>query len=118
MEKIQNYINGKFVAPKAGNYFDNIEPSKGVAYSLIPDSQTEDVEAAMAAAQAAFPSWSGLSIDDRGDWMMKLSEGIAARMTEIVEAESRDNGKRIKLAERSEERRVGKECRSRWWESE
>lgn len=99
MEKIQNYINGKFVAPKAGNYFDNIEPSKGVAYSLIPDSQTEDVEAAIAAAQAAFPSWSGLSIEERGDWMMKLSEGIAARMTEFVEAESRDNGKPIKLAE-------------------
>lgn len=99
MEKIQNYINGKFVAPKAGNYFDNIEPSKGVAYSLIPDSQTEDVEAAITAAQAAFPSWSGLSIEERGDWMMKLSEGIAARMTEFVEAESRDNGKPIKLAE-------------------
>ncbi|RYM35933.1 aldehyde dehydrogenase [Brumimicrobium glaciale] len=99
MEKIQNYINGKFVAPKAGKYFDNIEPAKGIAYSLIPDSQAEDVEEAVSAAQAAFPGWSGLSIEDRGDWMMKLSNGIAARMTEFVEAESRDNGKPIKLAE-------------------
>jgi aminomuconate-semialdehyde/2-hydroxymuconate-6-semialdehyde dehydrogenase len=99
MEKIQNYINGKFVAPKAGKYFDNIEPAKGIAYSLIPDSQVEDVEEAVSAAQAAFPGWSGLSIEDRGDWMMKLSNGIAARMTEFVEAESRDNGKPIKLAE-------------------
>jgi aminomuconate-semialdehyde/2-hydroxymuconate-6-semialdehyde dehydrogenase len=99
MEKIQNYINGKFVAPIAGKYFENIEPAKGIAYSLIPDSQAEDVEEAVAAAQAAFPEWSGLSIEDRGDWMMKLSNGIAARMTEFVEAESRDNGKPIKLAE-------------------
>ena len=99
MEKIQNYINGKFVAPKAGNYFDNIEPAKGITYSLIPDSQAEDVEEAVAAAKEAFPSWSGLSIEERGDWMMKLSEGIAARMTEFAEAESRDNGKPIKLAE-------------------
>lgn len=99
MEKIQNYINGRFVAPKAGNYFDNIEPAKGIAYSLIPDSQAEDVEEAVKAAQAAFPNWSGLSIEERGDWMMKLSDGIAARMNEFVEAESRDNGKPIKLAE-------------------
>jgi aminomuconate-semialdehyde/2-hydroxymuconate-6-semialdehyde dehydrogenase len=99
MEKIQNYINGKFIAPQAGKYFDNIEPAKGIAYSLIPDSQAEDVEEAVSAAQAAFPVWSGLSIEERGDWMMKLSNGIAARMTEFVEAESRDNGKPIKLAE-------------------
>jgi len=99
MEKIQNYINGKFVAPQAGKYFDNIEPAKGITYSLIPDSQAEDVEAAVAAAKEAFPMWSGMSIEDRGEWMMKLSNGIAARMTEFVEAESRDNGKPIKLAE-------------------
>ena len=99
MEKIQNYINGEFLAPKAGKYFDNIEPAKGITYSLIPDSQADDVEEAVLAAQAAFRGWSGLSIEDRGDWMMRLSNGISARMTEFVEAESRDNGKPVKLAE-------------------
>lgn len=99
MEKIQNYIDGKFVAPKSEHYFDNIEPAKGRVYSLIPDSQAEDVEEAVKAAEEAFPSWSGLSIEERGDWMMKLSNGIAARMDEFVEAESRDNGKPIKLAQ-------------------
>ncbi|PKR81444.1 2-hydroxymuconic semialdehyde dehydrogenase [Brumimicrobium salinarum] len=99
MEIIQNYINGEFVAPKGGNYFDNIEPAKGTVYSQIPDSQSEDVEEAIKAANEAFSSWSGLSIEARGDWMMKFSEGIAARMEEFVEAESRDNGKPIKLAE-------------------
>jgi len=99
MEKIQNYINGEFRAPKNGEYFDNIEPAKGKVYSSIPDSQAEDVENAVLAANEAFPKWAGLSIEERGDWMMKLSDGIAARMTEFVEAESRDNGKPIKLAE-------------------
>jgi aminomuconate-semialdehyde/2-hydroxymuconate-6-semialdehyde dehydrogenase len=99
MEKIQNYIDGKFVEPKAAKYFDNIEPAKGIAYSQIPNSQKEDVEAAVEAAKKAFPIWSNLSIEERGDWMMKIADGIKARMDEFVAAESRDNGKPIKLAE-------------------
>lgn len=98
MEKILNFIDGKFVEPVSGDYFDNVEPAKGEVYSLIPDSQKEDVEMAYQAAEKAFPSWSTLSIEERGDWLMKLSQGIADRMDEFVEAESRDNGKLIKLA--------------------
>ena len=98
MEKIQNYINGKFVAPKDGKYFDNIDPSKGIAYSQIPDSQAGDVEEAVKSAKEAFPAWSGLSDEERGNWLMKLSDGIAKRIDEFVEAESRDNGKPLKLA--------------------
>lgn len=99
MEKIQNYINGTFVDPKEGKYFDNIEPAKGMAYCQIPNSQKEDVESAVNAAKEAFPIWSNLSIEERGDWMMKVADGIKARMDEFVAAESRDNGKPIKLAE-------------------
>lgn len=98
MEKIQNYIGGKMVAPVSGNYFDNYDPSKGVPYSSIPDSSTEDVALAVEEAKKAFPIWSKLSIEERGEWLIKLSEGIAARMEEFVKAESRDNGKTIKLA--------------------
>jgi aminomuconate-semialdehyde/2-hydroxymuconate-6-semialdehyde dehydrogenase len=99
MEKIQNYINGVFEAPQAGKYFDNIEPAKGEVYSQIPDSQSEDVEKAVKAAKNAFPIWSKMSIEERGDWMMKIADGIAARMDEFVAAESRDNGKPLKIAE-------------------
>lgn len=100
MEKIQNYINGAFVAPASNDYFENIEPAKGTPYSLIPDSNEKDVELAVQAAKEAFPIWSQLSIEERGDWLMKLSDGIANRMDEFVEAESRDNGKPLHLAAR------------------
>lgn len=99
MEKIQNYINGAFEAPQAGKYFDNIEPAKGEVYSQIPDSQSEDIEKAVKAAKNAFPIWSKMSIEERGDWMMKIADGIAARMDEFVAAESRDNGKPLKIAQ-------------------
>ncbi|MGB0883036.1 MAG: aldehyde dehydrogenase family protein, partial [Vicingaceae bacterium] len=58
MEKIANYINGELVAPISGKYIDNYNPSKGEVYSLIPDSDEEDVNMATKAAQAAFPAWS------------------------------------------------------------
>lgn len=99
MEKIQNYIDGVFEAPQSGKYFDNIEPAKGEVYSQIPDSQSEDVEKAVRAAKSAFPIWSQLSIEDRGEWMTKVADGIANRMDEFIAAESRDNGKPMKIAE-------------------
>ena len=98
MEKILNYIDGAFTAPSSDNFFENVEPAVGKPYSLIPDSQSEDVEKAYLAAEKAFPTWSMLSVEERGDWLMKLSDGIAARMDEFVAAESRDNGKPLKLA--------------------
>ncbi|PJA09741.1 MAG: 2-hydroxymuconic semialdehyde dehydrogenase, partial [Flavobacteriales bacterium CG_4_10_14_0_2_um_filter_32_8] len=58
MLKIKNFINGEFVEPVSGNYLDNYDPSKGEVYSLIPDSDATDVELAVKAAKAAFPSWS------------------------------------------------------------
>jgi aminomuconate-semialdehyde/2-hydroxymuconate-6-semialdehyde dehydrogenase len=98
MEKLLNYIDGQFVEPKNGKYFDNFEPATGKVYSLIPDSSVDDVADAVAAAERAFPSWSVLSNEERSAWMQKLANGIEARMDEFVSAESKDNGKPIKLA--------------------
>jgi aminomuconate-semialdehyde/2-hydroxymuconate-6-semialdehyde dehydrogenase len=98
MEKLRNFINGEYVAPKSGEYIDNFEPATGEVYSLIPNSNAEDIEDAVKAAEAAFPIWSKMSIGERSDILMKLSAGIEKRMDEFVEAESRDNGKPLKLA--------------------
>jgi aminomuconate-semialdehyde/2-hydroxymuconate-6-semialdehyde dehydrogenase len=98
MEKLLNFIDGQFVEPKNGRFFDNFEPATGEVYSLIPDSHADDVASAVAAAEQAFPVWSNLSNEDRSAWMQKLANGIEARMDEFVAAESKDNGKPVKLA--------------------
>jgi aminomuconate-semialdehyde/2-hydroxymuconate-6-semialdehyde dehydrogenase len=98
MKKIANYINGSMVEPQSGEYFENINPAKGKPYSLIPDSDESDVSKAVEAAQKAFPSWSGLSLEERSRYLIRLSEGIEKRMDEFVEAESLDNGKPVSLA--------------------
>jgi len=98
MKKITNYINGSMIEPSSGNYFENIDPSTGKAYSLIPDSDVDDIDIAVQAAQKAFPEWSGMSLEKRSKYIVQLSEGIEKRMDEFVKAESLDNGKPVSLA--------------------
>jgi aminomuconate-semialdehyde/2-hydroxymuconate-6-semialdehyde dehydrogenase len=99
MEKLQNFINGQYCDPRKGKYINNYEPATGKVYSLIPNSDEEDVSLAAEAAEKAFPIWSKMAIEERSKILVKLSEGIEARMDEFVQAESKDNGKPVSLAE-------------------
>ncbi len=100
MRKILNYIDGKFVEPAGGNFLENFEPATGKAYSLIPDSDKADVDKAVMAAKAAFPSWSALTRQERSDHLLNVSRRIMERHDELAKAESTDNGKPIWLAKR------------------
>ena len=93
MEKIQNYINGDLVPPMSGEYFNNISPSTGEVYSLIPDSDANDVDLAVSSAKDAFKIWSKLSKNERYDHIMHLADIIDEHFDDLVKAESKDNGK-------------------------
>lgn len=97
---IQNFINGKYQDPIGQAWLDNINPATGKVYGRIPDSDERDVELAVKAAQDAFPIWSSMSIHERSAILMKVSEGIETRLPELAAAESKDNGKPLKLATR------------------
>lgn len=98
MKKIANFINGDFVEPHSGNYIDNFNPAKGEVYSLIPDSQKEDIELAVAAAKSAFPSWSKTSIEERHKILERIASLIESRLDDLALAECIDNGKPLSLA--------------------
>lgn len=98
MEKLENYINGKLIAPLKGKYIDNYHPATGKVYSLIPDSDSADVQLAVDAAKAAFPAWSVTPTEKRSKIMMKIASIIERDMKMFVEAESKDNGKSVHTA--------------------
>ena len=98
MKKILNYINGELVAPLNGNFFDNINPATGEVYSLIPDSDSADVDLAVDAAGKAFDEWSQMHKDKRSGILIRISEMINERLEEFAMAESIDNGKPLTLA--------------------
>jgi aminomuconate-semialdehyde/2-hydroxymuconate-6-semialdehyde dehydrogenase len=98
MQKIANYINGELVSPISDKYIDNVDPSTGDVYSLIPDSDERDVQIAVDAAIAAFPSWSNCGIEKRAEVLNKIADLIDENLEELAKAECVDNGKPISLA--------------------
>ena len=100
MLKIENYIGGQLIKSVSDSYLDNFDPATGEVYSLIPDSDSTDVEAAVAAAKNAFPAWSRMSAEARHDVLMRLVALIERDSDALAEAESIDNGKPFALAKR------------------
>ena len=98
MKKILNYIGGQFLPPKSGKYLENFEPATGSVYSLIPDSDESDVEAAVLAAQKVAAQWAATSIDKRSMLLNRVADLIDERLEELAKAESIDNGKPLSLA--------------------
>ncbi len=96
--KIQNFIDGEFVPPLGGKYLENIEPATGKPYSLVADSDSRDVEAAVAAAESAFPAWSRTSAAERSRILLRIAELIDRDLEKFARAESVDTGKPLALA--------------------
>ena len=65
MQSSLNFIDGRLSEARSGAFLDNIEPATGRVYGRVPDSGFDDVQAAVAAARAAFPAWSGMSAEGR-----------------------------------------------------
>ncbi|MDN5549425.1 MAG: acetaldehyde dehydrogenase ExaC [Brevibacterium aurantiacum] len=94
--RYENYIGGEWVPPKNGNYFDNITPVTGQAFTEIPSSTAEDIETALDAAWAAAPAWGKTSVTERSNILLKIADRIEANLEMIAVAETWDNGKGIR----------------------
>lgn len=98
MQKIENYINGQLSAPRSGNYLDNVEPATGQVYSLTPESNEQDLELAVNAAESAKNNWANTSLEKRSEILCRLADLIDANADELAKAEAIDNGKAISFA--------------------
>ena len=98
MQRYRHWINGDAVEPGNGQWLDVFDPATGTVASQAADGDAADVDAAVAAAQAAFPAWSALPNSERARWLEKLADALEARIDAFAEAETRDGGKPIMLA--------------------
>ena len=94
--KYGNYINGKFVEPKSGKYFDNTSPISNEVICSVARSNEKDVDAALDAAHAAFPTWGQTSITERSNILLKIADVIEKNLNTLAVAECLDNGKPIR----------------------
>ena len=98
MESIYNYIDGNLVAPDSGKYLNNYNPSSGEVYSLIPDSNDNDINNAVSAAKEAFKTWGKTTKQYRSDILIKIADKLEEYAEDLIIAESLDNGKPESLA--------------------
>jgi aminomuconate-semialdehyde/2-hydroxymuconate-6-semialdehyde dehydrogenase len=98
MTGVANYINGEFLAPAGGSYFDDIDPATGTVCGQVPDSDERDVEQAVEAAKAAFRGWSERPAADRSQVLLRIGALIEEHLEDLARLESIDTGKPLELA--------------------
>ncbi|MEO6294095.1 MAG: 5-carboxymethyl-2-hydroxymuconate semialdehyde dehydrogenase [Burkholderiaceae bacterium] len=91
--QINHLINGKSVA--SANYFETINPATQDVLAEVASGGEAEVNAAVAAAKAAFPGWAATPAPQRAKLMRKLGELIAAHVPEIAQMETQDCGQTI-----------------------
>ncbi|KAI0482560.1 aldehyde dehydrogenase domain-containing protein [Xylariaceae sp. FL0804] len=93
---VRHYINGEFVDSSDGKTFDLHSPYSGEHVGTIAEATSEDVNKAVAAAQAAFPAWSALTPAERGQPMAKLADMVTAAKGELAQLDALSTGRPIK----------------------
>ena len=90
---IQNFINGQFVAGSSTRTMEVISPVDGTLLSTVPMSGTTDLDAAVKAAQAAFPGWSKTPIKERVQVFFRYKYLLEKHLKELAELCTEENGK-------------------------
>ncbi len=87
------YINGKYIDSKSEKFNTIYDPSTGKAIAQVPCCTKDEVEAAIAAAKAAYPAWKNTPVRKRAAIMMKLHSLIQRDMDELTRMVATENGK-------------------------
>jgi malonate-semialdehyde dehydrogenase (acetylating)/methylmalonate-semialdehyde dehydrogenase len=90
---IQNFINGKFVKATTSKTIEVISPLDGNLLSTVPMSSAKDLDDAVKAAKAAFPSWSKTPIKERVQVFFRYKYLLEKHLKELAELCSEENGK-------------------------
>ncbi|WP_367067522.1 aldehyde dehydrogenase family protein [Oryzisolibacter sp. LB2S] len=95
-QKYDNFIGGKWVAPAAGRYFDNVSPITGKPFCQVAQSDATDVNLALDAAHAAQAAWGKTSVTERSNILLKIADRMEQNLELLAIAETIDNGKPLR----------------------
>ncbi len=97
-EHLQQFIGGQWVDSQGGTRHQVINPATEEACTAITLGTAADVDAAVAAARAAFPAFSRTSVDERVALLDRIAAAYKARMGEVAAAISEEMGAPISFA--------------------
>lgn len=91
------FINGKFVAPHSGKYFDSLNPATEEKLTEIAAGDAADVDSAIQAARQAYNGvWGKMPARERGKYLYRIARIIQEKSRELAVLETMDGGKPIK----------------------
>ena len=105
----RHWIGGRRVA--SAETFDDVSPVDGRLLGQIARGGQAEADAAVAAARAAFPTWSRMSPEERGEILFRLADSIEAHVEELAQIETLDNGSLLRSHRRGVMPRVAMNIR-------
>ncbi|CAL9575823.1 gamma-aminobutyraldehyde dehydrogenase [Streptomyces albus] len=102
LRRLRNYIDGEFRDAADGRTTEVVNPATGEAYATAPLSGAADVDAAMAAAEAAFPAWRDATPSTRQQALLKIADALEARADELLAIECENCGKPLEVTRQEE----------------
>ncbi|MBB6634384.1 CoA-acylating methylmalonate-semialdehyde dehydrogenase [Cohnella thailandensis] len=90
---LKNYVNGEWVPSSAERWEDVPNPATGELLARVPLSPKADVEAAVAAAAAAFPEWSKTAVPRRARILFRYQQLLVEHWEELARIVTLENGK-------------------------
>lgn len=96
-ERYELYIDGKFVAPNSGKYFQTTNPATEKVLAEVAHADESDVDKAVKAARKAYENvWSKLSAKERGKYIYRIARMMQEKARELAVVETLDAGKTIR----------------------
>lgn len=90
----EHYINGEFVTSRGLEFFELINPADKKIIGKLQLGNEEDASYAVEAARQSFKTWSGTTIEERCDYLQKLSDVVLERMDDHLDAMLEEYGGR------------------------
>ena len=91
--KTSNFLDNEFVPSSAKDWLEVHDPSTNNLVTLVPKSTTQELQAAVASARAAFPKWRQTSLLKRQQVILKLTNLIREHMDDLAVAITTEQGK-------------------------
>ena len=107
---IRHWIGGELIDSADGRTFEVSDPVTNAPYTQAARGSASDIERAVTAARAAFPSWSAISNRERATVLNRIADAVEARHDRLATFESYDSGLPIAQA-RSQARRAAENFR-------
>src|SRR6202045_1219187 len=91
-----HFIQGAWVKPSAGEYFETADPSTGEPLASVAQGSAADIDAAVKAARGALAEWQALTPHRRARYLYALARQVQKHSRRLAVLETMDNGKPIR----------------------